>query len=343
MNNRTKKYRRSKTRQNGGMNIIKYIKKTIKSIRKDKTPEQNDTKMNCNPAIEGKRANNSTCYTKDILIKIKSAYNKAHPENPIDANIDDTTKIVNELRKRLLPKCQKEDCWLKLLPKEQQNMLDKMVFAPDQPPEWKNNSNEWLSNYDIMNVLEQYEKANHPRFKFLGPTPIDFDKKLKDGKCVWEDICKFNLAHYKEKGVTDIAFIFNLDEHDESGSHWTSMYLSIPYKTIFYFDSALNDMPIEVQKLIERISMQSKEFGIQLISQKNIRQHQYGDSECGMYSLFFIITLLTEKCGGIGKKIKFKDAIKMFKCKHIPDKMVYEFRNKYFNKAGGSIDNDKLV
>jgi hypothetical protein len=90
-------------------------------------------------------------------------------------------------------------------------------------------------------------------------------------------------------------------------------------------------MPKEVQVLVDRISDQAKEMGVSLTFQKNVRQHQYGNSECGMYSLFFIITLLTGKCGGLEKPISFSNAINTFKCRHIPDKHVFEFRNKYFN------------
>ena len=326
--NTTKKQRGKKYVGGALNNIFKNITKTIKRTIQQRTQKKRTYKMVCNPASLEDPAHNTTCYTKSILIKIKDAYNKQHPEKRIQSN--HPKQVVKELKTRLLPKCKKEDCWLNLLPKEQRDVLDKEVFAPDQPKEWADNPDEWLSNYDMINVLQQYEKS-YPNFRFLGPTPIDFDTKMSNGKCVWEDICHFQLEKQKDKGVTDIAFIFNLDEHDKSGSHWTSMYLSIPHKTLFYFDSALNDMPKEVQVLVDRITAQAKEIGVPLKFQKNVRQHQYGNSECGMYALFFIITLLTGKCGGLEKPISFSKAINMFKCRQIQDKHVFEFRNKYFN------------
>ena len=52
--------------------------------------------------------------------------------------------------------------------------LEKMYFAPSKPSSWSKNPNEWLSNYDIKHVLDQYSDT-YKHFAFIGPTPIDFD------------------------------------------------------------------------------------------------------------------------------------------------------------------------
>lgn len=325
-----KYHRRTKKKRRGGGSggwldsIVGSVLGSGSKTKKLNKPE----KMICNPAAIKDAAHPTTCYSEKNLLKIRDAYNANHSDKPIDTNIP-AKELIHELKKRLSSKCPKEDCWLNLLPKAQREILDKEVFAPDQPKEWDSNPDEWLSNFDILNVLEQYEKA-YPKFEFLGPTPIDFDT-VKNGKCIWEEICHFQISKYQEKGVTEIAFIFNLDKHNQSGSHWTSMYLSLKHNKLFYFDSALNDMPKEVQVLVDRITKQASDLGINLHFEKNVRQHQRGNSECGMYSLFFILTLLTGKCGGLDRPIDFHRAIKMFKCKHIPDKMVFAFRDRYYN------------
>ena len=40
---------------------------------------------------------------------------------------------------------------------------DKNIFAPQSPISWKDNITEWLSNYDILNVMSQYENK-YPKF-----------------------------------------------------------------------------------------------------------------------------------------------------------------------------------
>ena len=279
--------------------------------------------MVCNPSTK-KKVSEESCYTTEIVDKIKIAYNKNNPENRIHTNSH--KQIIHELSERL--KCDKEDCWLNQLPETERKYIDNTIFAPDQPQSWKNNPTEWLSNYDIMNVLQQYEEA-YPEFKFIGPTPIDFDTVLpnKNGTCVWDDLCHFSLSNNIKKGIKKIGIIFNLDKHDESGSHWVSLFVDIPNNIIFYFDSAGNTTPPEIITLVTRIK---KEF--ELLHHKKIKyhenypnQHQQKNTECGMYSLYFIITLLSSK------KSNFKSNLNIFKKGKITDEFVQQFRGKFFN------------
>ena len=46
--------------------------------------------------------------------------------------------------------------------------------------------------------MKQYEKV-YPCFEFMGPSPIDFDKRKMYGECVWEELCHFNLEDQIKK------------------------------------------------------------------------------------------------------------------------------------------------
>jgi hypothetical protein len=59
-------------------------------------------------------------------------------------------------------------------------------------------------------------------------------------------------------------------------------------------------------------------------------QHQKGNTECGMYSLFFTITMLTGKTDDIKFK-NTREKIDFFKKHRIPDKHVEDLRSRYFN------------
>jgi hypothetical protein len=67
------------------------------------------------------------------------------------------------------------------------------------PRSWKKNKYEWLSSVDIESVMDQYEEK-YPEFKFLGPTPIDFDRKLGSG-CVKNEICRLSIAEKIRKKI----------------------------------------------------------------------------------------------------------------------------------------------
>jgi hypothetical protein len=60
-----------------------------------------------------------------------------------------------------------------------------------------------------------------------------------------------------------------------------------------------------------------------------------GENECGMYALFFIITMLTCQIKEPGKPTKtfksYKDVIRLFKKEKIPDRYMNKYRRIFFN------------
>ena len=276
-------------------------------------------KMNCHPGVQGKTVSSDTCYTTTYLLKIRNAYNKKHPKNPIKSN--KAHVILENLRSNL--QCGQEDCWLKQLSEQDRKIIDDKVFAPDHPTTWNKNPTEWLSNYDILNVLTQYE-TTFSDFKFIGPTPIDF-ASMEEGDCIWPELCNINLSDFISKKKNKIGIIFNLDKHDESGSHWVSMFLNIREGILFYFDSAANETPLEIINLINKILKQANSLSLPMKYITNYpKQHQQSNTECGMYSLYFIITMIDKT-----KSIKTK--IEMFQNQTITDSRMKLFRKKYFN------------
>jgi hypothetical protein len=245
--------------------------------------------------------------------------------------------------------CLKEECWLEQLPDPaMKSRIRKFIFAPKQPPEWKSNPDEWLSNFDIEEVGKQYE-TSHPHFKLIGPTTIDFDERLPEegGKCVLDDLCHFDLAHFIKAKKTKIGIVFNLDRHDESGSHWVTLFIDIENRFLFFFDSADNDIPPEIwvdekgmkkrkkekkAPLVNRIMEQAKAQGMTFKFYNNEgHRHQNGNTECGMYSLFFIITMLTGETPFTKGILSVQRRRNLFLKNRIPDKTMFGYRRMYFN------------
>ena len=316
----------------------KYHKKhSIHNTRKFKP-------LNCHPSLKkhNKKVLDQSCLTADALHMLKKSFNAHYPDNKIET--DEPKQIWENLHHKI-PECDKETCWLNSIPDTKlQNKLKTELFTPFQPTEWKHNKNAWLSNYDIDAVLKQYQRTFHPVFISLGPSPIDFDDKKTDGQCVWNELCKFSLSTEYQKGVRKIGIIYNLDTHRGPGIHWVSMFIDLsedeekgekPF--IFYFNSTSQPMPKRIHDLIERLQKQWVEFkGTKFQVYKNTRvKHQRSNSECGMYSLFFVITCLTRKTDLKPDKIlTTNDLVELFSGKHrIDDKYVAKFRDIYFNPA----------
>ncbi|GAI07732.1 unnamed protein product, partial [marine sediment metagenome] len=165
------------------------------------------------------------------------------------------------------------------------------MFAPTSPEQWKKNPQEWLTTVDIQKVMSQWEKADKD-FKFLGPSPIDYDTHQVFGECVWEEICKFDIKDTIKKGKKKIGLIFNLDKHTQPGSHWVALYIDIPKEKIYYFDSYGDDIPKQIHKFAKIVKQQGAGINMDFDIKINKKRHQYSESECGMYSLYFIIQLI---------------------------------------------------
>jgi hypothetical protein len=141
-----------------------------------------------------------------------------------------------------------------------------------------------------------------------------------------------NINEYIKKGKTEFGFIFNLDSHTGSGTHWVSFYVSIENKFAFFFDSVGNPIPKEIKRLKNRIIEQTKNIGNIIFYQNSPFNHQMGNNECGMYSLYFITTMLTKMIDE--KPVSIETLIKYFKGKYkgrITDSKMNNTRHILFN------------
>lgn len=306
--------------------------KTKKHSQKKNNKTKKWKSLNCSPFVKNKRANKNTCLTKPILEQIRNEYNHFNPQSQINTKNPDN--IVMTLKSKFKT-CHDEECWLNQIKDTGiRNKIKTQIFAPKHPKEWNQNPNEWLSNYDILNVLQQYMKT-YDDFLFINPSFLDFDAPTLTDKCVSVEICDFSLKHNIQNNKTKIAFVFNLSKHNQPGSHWVSLFINIPEKFIFYFDSAGEQIPPEIFNLVKRVQIQALSMNTKLhFYQNSPLEHQYGNSECGMYSLFFIITMITNEIQNHNKPIQFKNTlqkINFFKKKRIPDEYVEQLRWKYFN------------
>ena len=277
-------------------------------------------KANCAPSTEKK---DFTCYSDSALIKMKNLWNARHPDHKI--NTDSTYDIWKQLKTNMQDVCDIESCWLKqqFITHDVDKELMNYTFTPKSPKSWVKNPTEWLSSVDIENVMKQYEKA-YKCFDFIGPSPIDFDTRVMYGKCVWDELCNFDLKNHIKKGKNKIGMIFNTDPHYLNGSHWISLFINIKKRIIFFFDSNGDPVPKEIDVLCKRIIQQAKQIGIELKFGQNAPfEHQFENTECGMYSLYFITSMVMDKhdCSYFTKH-------------RITDAMMKQMRLKMFTVGG---------
>lgn len=311
---KTRKRKTIKNKKLKGDNKKKRYNKTNKKIALQK--------VNCSPKPKGEM-NEFSCYTNKSLYKLRDLWNARHPDVKIKTSSPKEIHLL--ISEKLSGVCNKESCWLKQ--KDKFGILESDLadsFAPESPNEWKKNPNEWLSSVDIMDVMKQYESA-YKCFDFIGPSPIDFDTKKLYGECVWDELCNFSVEQQIKNGKTKIGIIFNTDPHNKPGQHWISMFINIKKKQIFFFDSTGDKPSPEIMKLVERIKKQGLELDKKIIFKYNSNEgveHQYGNTECGVYSLFFIVHMLEDKL-----------TEHYLKTHILKDEYINKFRKIYFNES----------
>ena len=222
------------------------------------------------------------------------SWNDFYENDKINFRENDTLQTLwTNLDNKLKNICNDEFCWTKqqFMKNNDKEILDE--FRPEMPLNWKSNKNEWLNTLNIEAVMKQYEKK-YDDFIFIGPVPIDFDTELHPGNCVINELCKINLNKLIRNGKKKLGVIFNLDPHDKPGSHWVSMYADFDkLNDIYYFDSYGIKEPTEVTKLMERLKEQNDNINrVNTNLYTNYFRHQFKNSECGVYSMNFILKLL---------------------------------------------------
>jgi hypothetical protein len=257
-----------------------------------------------------------TCFSKNALINISNKYNLHHPNNIINTKVSKKTLYI-ELQNKFKSICDDEQCWLK----HTDNLsFEKKYFIPTKPCEWYKNPNTWLNSLDIENVIKQYQEL-YQDFNFLGIFPIDFQEKNSLGQCISKELCNLNINKFKQK---KIGAVFNLDKHNEPGSHWVALYICLdknnPNFGVHYYDSVANPTPKEIKKFMLHIkkNMQKNVLSRKFKLKQNIYQHQYKSTECGIYSMHFLLECLKD----INTDIIYKTVIK--------DDEIAKFRDIYF-------------
>jgi hypothetical protein len=237
--------------------------------------------MNCAPANKSK---DHTCYSKDQLIKIALSLNQ---KKNADISLKKSKNALWEsIRKTLFPVCTTEWCWLDHVDADKK--MKEETFRPAMPIEWVKNKYEWLSTPDISEVMIQYEKE-YNNFRFFGPVPVDCPKDI------YCELTDLDIKGLKSKGVDYIGVVFNLDRHDQSGSHWVALYINIPKSLITYYDSTASQPPEDIKYFINMVGIKLNQLNSNHTYEYNKKRHQYGGSECGMYSMNFLIESLKGK------------------------------------------------
>ena len=220
---------------------------------------------------------------EESVERLREVYNREHKrESPIPKG--ETEAVWSELRTRLQSKCKtgRAEC-----------IVASLMRRPKAPAEWSVNRYEWLSSDDIDAIEKNYEDV-FPDYFFVGAVPMDFDLQDETRKCLVSALCNMKIAELHKKGKHRIGIVVNTDPHDGPGQHWVCVFADtrpeLEYPRMTYFDSYAMTPEPEIKRLMKRWKEQWDALGVHPKPMKltyNKTRHQYKDSECGMYCVYF--------------------------------------------------------
>ena len=94
-----------------------------------------------------------------------------------------------------------------------------------------------------------------------------------------------------------------MDRHTQPGSHWVACIIDNKKNNLIYYDSNGIPPPRDVLPFIKKMNKQLTSINKKKVNiLKNTTRHQRGNSECGIFSMNFIIKYLQD--------MSFEDIIK---------------------------------
>lgn len=275
------------------MDKVKKYRK-IKSKKKRKLSLEQIGK--CNPKITSK----NKCIPNTVYSKLSKILHTSDVFKAVGCNDGEENCLINKAP----------------LNDNEKSAIRSSYLRPMYPTSWEKDPDMWLDNFNIGDVMKQYT-VTYPWFSFLGILPIDFSAPslTRKDKCLYSESCELNIKNEYKKGIRGIGIIFNLDPHYKGGSHWVALYINlhnIKKPFIGYFDSYGYKPPPLIGRFMRSMLLQVPTCTLGF----NGRQFQFGNSECGMFSMYYIICMIR----GISFKEFCKDSVNddyMLQLRHV--------------------------
>jgi hypothetical protein len=222
-----------------------------------------------------------TCLSPEEINKLAAATGIIRTNLIANETIEDPEVVSSmyEKLKQIFDDCPNDFCIAK-----KTGINTKYIFKPLGPSKKEG----WLSNFDIRDVLSQYERV-FPDFQSYDPVPVDF-------KSIYTELKGDPMIELAKSGAKSrFGVVVNHDYHDGPGTHWVAIFMDMASDpvSIEYSDS-VGDQPPKLLKdylscMKDKIT---KALGKPAVIRINNIQHQRGNNECGVYSLHYIIQRL---------------------------------------------------
>jgi hypothetical protein len=281
-----------------------------------------------------KNLSDNSCFDVKSLVQMATSFNKYYPKNTIEI-IENKKHLVKELESRLSHKCNNQLCWIRqdFVKSLESNDINNETFRPGGPnkgSQWLSTSDIRNVIDQYHNKYPEFLFLGAVPMDFdelpLGIKDIDFAKYLKKG--IHKIGIVFNTHPSTGPGEHWISFYTDLQKNQayffDSAMNWKKyetnnkldcliknkvrkfinrvvkfMYLKkynekIELNEIYNYILKNYKSPKDSNTISNKIQQQITNLNTFDI-QCNKKKHQFEGSECGVYSIYFIVNLVAGK------------------------------------------------
>jgi hypothetical protein len=253
--------------------------------------------------------------TEDSFCIQKRKVGKLIKSIPNKKNITNIRDLLDETR------CESAECLTTKL------NLDKnrsRTIRMNMKPQGDINGNTWLDSGQITHILDNFKTQINEKFFNMGFGTVDFIKPTCDYK-EFNRLKNVTLNGLIKNGYSTAGAVINTDECNGRGIHWFVLFIDLRNEDeirLEYYNSVNNEMPDNICNFFKKLKSEYEESNTKKrrvkICSMLPHNHQKENSECGVYSLYYIRSRLDGISGD--------DIIKS----ELSDDVVHEFRSVIF-------------
>jgi len=191
-------------------------------------------------------------------------------------------------------------------------------------PQGDINGNTWLDSGQITHILDNFKTQTNEKFFNMGFGTVDFIKPTCDYK-EFNKLKNVTLNELIKNGYSTAGAVINTDECNGRGIHWFVVFIDLRNEDeirLEYYNSVNSEMPVNICEFFKKLRSEYEKSNTKIrpvkICSMLPRNHQKENSECGVYSLYYIRSRLDGISGD--------DIIKS----ELSDDVVHEFRSVIF-------------
>lgn len=225
------------------------------------------------------------------IVRIGSLEKSLNVRRESVAEGDDFEKVKKLLNVRKESELYNHPIIINILGKREAEKALKYYFKAQGPTK----STALLDNFNIDNTLELWAthsvKLFGKRFYHIPFQMIDFMEKNTE-------LARVDLKNLIDQGYDCFGVVLNTDVSTGRGKHWFCIYgeLSPEKVTIEFFNSSGRPPMDPVREWIEKTAIKLRKDGIEVDEVRAVdKQLQKSNTECGMWSLMYILLRLKGK------------------------------------------------